>query len=84
MGYQSLTASLVDGRYPDVESVIPMHGPLVSVRVNPALLAELLKLAMAIEPVGITLLYYGKDEPIGLLTSNEQGQTFDAILMPLS
>jgi hypothetical protein len=65
--------------------VIPPHGPLLAVRFNPHLLIELLKLAGALEPAaGVTLLYFGKGKPVGLSAANEQGQTFDALLMPLA
>ena len=74
-----------EGRFPDVDGVIPQHGPLVAVRVKPELLIELLKLAGAISPEqGVSLLYFGKGKPLGLSTGNDQGQTFDALLMPLT
>jgi hypothetical protein len=37
-GDQALTARSCDGRYPDTDAVLPMHGPLVAVRLDPALL----------------------------------------------
>jgi hypothetical protein len=85
VGDQSLTSARMEGRYPAVDTVLPRHGPLAAVRLSPALLAELLKVAIALEPEpGVTLLYYGKGQPLGLLAHNAQGQTFDALLMPLT
>lgn len=86
VGDQSVQLPLPDSvRFPNVDGVLPKHGALVAVRVQPALLGELLKLAGALEPEGgVRLLYFGKGRPLGLSARNDQGQTFDGLLMPLS
>jgi hypothetical protein len=83
-GDQSLTVRACDGRYPDTDAVLPRHGPLVAVRLNPTLLGGLLKLAATLNPDGgVDLLFFGPGKPLGLMTRNDSGQTFDALLMPL-
>src|SRR5262249_13763348 len=61
------------------------QGPLVAVRLDPALLIPLLKAAAALGPEnGVELLYNGRGKPLGLRTRNAGGQAFDGLLMPLS
>src|SRR5262249_53352745 len=84
-GDQALTARACDGRYPDVDAVLPRHGPLVAVRLDPALLESLLKLAAVIKPDGgVDLLFFGPGKPLGLIARNDAGQTLDCLLMPLT
>src|SRR5262249_47574803 len=66
VGARALTARSCDGRYPDVDAVLPRHGPLVAVRLNPTLLGGLLKLAAVINPDGgVDLLFFGPGKPLG-------------------
>ena len=80
---------VLEGRWPDVDAVLPKAGPLVRVRLNPRLLARLLELAAACgdgdapEAPAVDLLWYGRGRPLGLMCKNREGQTFDALLMPL-
>jgi hypothetical protein len=70
-----------------VDQVLPRTLPLVRFTVNPELLAGLAQLAHAIDPEGnrVEILYYGPDRPIGLMARNdEQQQTLDCLLMPLT
>jgi hypothetical protein len=61
------------------------RGPLVAVRLDPALLIPLLKAAAALGPEnGVELLYYGRGKPLGLRARNASGQTFDGLMMPLT
>jgi hypothetical protein len=84
-GDQALTARGCEGRYPDVDAVLPRHGPLVAVRLSPSLLGGLLKLAAVIIPDGgVDLLFFGPGKPLGLITRNDSGQTLDCLLMPLT
>jgi hypothetical protein len=84
-GDQALTVRACDGRYPDTDAVLPQHGPLVAMRLNPTLLGGLLKLAATLNPDGgVDLLFFGPGKPLGLMTRNDSGQTFDALLMPLT
>jgi hypothetical protein len=84
-GDQALTVRACDGRFPDTDAVLPRHGSLVAVRLNPTLLGGLLKLAATLNPDGgVDLLFFGPGKPLGLMTRNDSGQTFDALLMPLA
>jgi hypothetical protein len=82
----TITATPVEGRWPPVDSVLPKTGPLVQVRVDAALLAGLLQVAAALltEERSVTLLFYGKDKPLGVMTRTSEGQYLDALIMPLS
>ena len=84
VGDQALTVQPAEGRYPDVDQVLPRHGPLVAVRLDPVLLGALLKVAAAVNPGGgVDLLYYGPGKPVGLMTHSDDGHAFDGLLMPL-
>ena len=80
------TAPLLEGRFPNVDLVLPKTVPLARFVVNPDYLASLCALATAIDPEvrRIELLFYGEGKPIGLVARNGAGQTMDAILMPLT
>jgi hypothetical protein len=85
VGDQALTVRPAEGRYPDVDQVVPRHGPLLAVRLDPQLLGALLKAAAAVNPGGgADLLYYGPGKPLGLMTRTDDGHAFDGLLMPLS
>jgi hypothetical protein len=80
------TTPLVEGRFPEVDQVLPKTPPLFRVVVNPDYLRDLLALVLAIDPEGrrVELLFYRPGHPIGLMAKNDQGQTLDALLMPLT
>ena len=85
VGDQALTTRACDGRFPDVDAVLPQGGALLAVRLNPSLLIELLKVAVAVSAgEGVDVLFYGRDKPVGLLARNDEGQTFDGLIMPLT
>lgn len=81
--------SPLEGRWPNVDLVLPPTGPLVRIRINPKMLARLLEVAAAFaepspsEAPAVDLLWYGRDKPLGIAGKNHHGQTFDALLMPL-
>jgi hypothetical protein len=81
--------SPIEGRWPNVDMVLPSTGPLVRIRVNPKMLARLLEAAAVFsepslaEPPAIDILFYGRDKPLGIVGKNHQGQTIDALIMPL-
>jgi hypothetical protein len=81
--------SPIEGRWPNVDMVLPSTGPLVRIRVNPKMLARLLEVAAAFaepslsEPPVVDILFYGRDKPLGIVGKNHQGQTIDALIMPL-
>lgn len=85
-GAETLSAKPLDGRFPDVNRVLPKTPPILRFCVDPKMLAGLLVAMAAIEPEGgITLLWYGPDKPLGLMAKNATQQLFlDALLMPLS
>ena len=65
--------------------MLPRHGPLVAVRLDPQLLGALLGVAAAVNPGGgVDLLYYGPGKPLGLMTRSDDGHAFDGLLMPLT
>jgi hypothetical protein len=85
VGDQALTVQPAEGRYPDVDQVLPRHGALLAVRLDPVLLGALLKAAAAVNPGGsVDLLYYGPGKPLGLMTRTDDGHAFDGLLMPLT
>jgi hypothetical protein len=86
------TCAPIEGRFPNVDAVLPGHGPLARIHLDPRRLAALLQVAAAIleadkekhgGPAAVELMFYGRGKPLGLMGRNAQGQTFDALLMPL-
>ena len=69
-----------------VNAVLPRTPPLVRFDVDAALLASLCKLAADVDPDGrrLTVLWYAPGRPIGLMARNDDGQTLDCLLMPLT
>jgi hypothetical protein len=81
---QALVGKPLEGRFPPVDSVLPTSGALLRVQIDPSSLRGLLNVAAALEPdEGVALLYFGKDKPLGVMCRNSDGQTFDALIMPL-
>lgn len=86
------TDNVLEGRFPDVESVLPKGPPLVTVHLNPAYLIALLQAAMEVTGDSaqaknggprVALRYYGKDKPVGV-TAHSPDVTFDGMIMPLT
>lgn len=73
-----------NGRFPNIDLVLPRRLPLVRVRVDPGLLITLLQVAKAVNEAAVELLYYSPVKPIGLIASNENGQAFDGLIVPLA
>ncbi len=73
------------GRWPDVNMVLPRKPVLFSLRFDPNLLMDVLKVAAAIhgDSPWVELLYFGKGLPFALVTSNFQGQALDSLVVPL-
>jgi hypothetical protein len=79
---------LLDGRFPNIDSVLPKRPATVSFAINPKLMIDLLQAALAVvgdEP-RVMIHYFGKDKPVGLTchTSDHGGVFFDGLIMPLS
>src|SRR5918995_711979 len=73
LGSELVTARTVEGRFPNINQVIPKKRPLFTFRVDPKILAETL-LAMAdLLPEGyrgVQCFYYGENLPIGFCAQN--------------
>jgi hypothetical protein len=76
----------LDGRFPDVDGVLPKSPAPVSFRVDAGLLVRLLKAAGAVagDSSAVEVLYFGRDKPIGVIARGAGGVTFDGLIMPLS
>lgn len=82
-----------EGRYPDVNKVIPTAPPLIKVSIDPAYLAELMKSMQQFtddESRRVDLLFFGtspekaRQVPVGAACgSNESGLTVDGLIVPL-
>ena len=87
VGTQAFTGTPPQGRYPDVEAVLPQGPPVVRFRLHPGLLAGLSDLASALglpEGNSVEILYYGQGKPVGLIGHNDRGQFLDCLVMPLT
>jgi hypothetical protein len=78
----------VEGRFPDAEKVFPNRKPKVQFSVDAKMLADLLQVAVAFALEGsnrVDVLVYGEKEPVELrTTTNEKGQKFRGLIVPLS
>jgi hypothetical protein len=86
-GTQTLKAQPLEGRFPDVNGVLPKKPALWSVSFNPVLMAELLTVMAQVageDACRVSLHFYGAKHPIGLSCSNSTGQFADALLVPLT
>jgi hypothetical protein len=74
------------GRFPPTDFVLPKRGALVSVRVSAQLLEELLQAAAGVlgPDGGVDLLFYGRDQPLGIAGKTEEGDYLDALIAPLT
>src|SRR5262245_1188197 len=87
LGSELVTAQTVQGRFPQMDKIIPKKRPLFTFRVDPKILAETL-LAMAdLLPDtdrGVQFFYYGDSLPVGFCARNpETGMMIDALVVPL-
>src|SRR5262245_21517316 len=87
LGSELVTAQNVEGRFPQMDKIIPKKRPLFTFRVDPKILAETL-LAMAdLLPDtdrGVQFFYYGGCLPLGFCARNpETGMMIDALVVPL-
>jgi len=82
-GSQTIKGQPQEGRFPNVDSALPTKAPLITIRLDPILLASLMELARALGIGAIDLLYYGQGKPLGIIGQNATGQFFDGLIMPL-
>jgi hypothetical protein len=88
LGTDVVSARMVEGRFPNLNQVMPKKRPLFTFRVDPRILAETL-LAMADllpeESRSVQFFYYGEDLPLGFCARNiDNGIMIDALVVPLT
>jgi hypothetical protein len=89
-GESILRCDLLNGRFPDINAVLPRRPAIVSFKVNADLLIALLRAAGDVargpdkaQPA-VEILFWKPDAPIGVTSQGQDGLTFDGILMPLT
>jgi hypothetical protein len=85
-GENVLQQPTAEARWPDIEAVLPTRPALVSFRVNPGLMIELLKVAGAVteEGAGVEVLFWGAGKPVGVTAQSADGVAFDGLIAPLT
>jgi len=78
------TFARADGRFPSVDLVLPRRMPLLRIHVHPGRLIALLQAASAVNEEHVELLYYLPSKPVGVVASNDSGQAFDGLIVPLA
>jgi hypothetical protein len=77
----------VEGRFPNVDQVIPQQIPLFKVRVDPKLMIRMMQTCLDFtsdEARGVVIAFYGERQPLGFLVQNaDLNQVFDGLLVPL-
>ncbi len=88
LGSELVTARTVEGRFPNINQVIPKAPPLFSFSIDPKTLAEtLLAMADLLPDTDrrVQLFYYGEGLPIGFCARNiDNGLFIDALVVPLT
>lgn len=87
----AVTNNAVDvGRFPAYEQILPSKPALASITLAIKQLQRALKITDqflagddAPTPM-VQLLFYGKNSPLGLLAKHSNGETLDALLMPMT
>ena len=84
---KSLITEPGEGRFPDVDAVLPKTPALFSIAVDPILLASILTAASKVQhpdACKVQLLFWNATSPMGIICQGPDGITFDAMLMPLA
>jgi hypothetical protein len=88
LGTDLVTARTVEGRFPQIDKVMPQKRPLFTFRIDPKLTAETLLTIAELLPDdarGVQCFYYGDGYPLGFCAQNpENGMMIDALVVPLS
>jgi hypothetical protein len=79
-----IPVALVEGRFPECDKVLPVHPARCQMAFDPKLMASLCQVAADLGLERVDLLYFEATKPVGLIGHNDQGQYFDALIMPLS
>jgi hypothetical protein len=77
----------VAGRFPDWQRVFPTSKPVVTIRIDPKLLAETLTTVATFtdaEAPAVSLIVYPKGAPVEIQAKNADGQTTRALVVPLT
>jgi hypothetical protein len=86
LGTDSTPIRPMDGRFPNVDGVVP-DKPLLSFHFDASIMIRVLEAAKACtgdENRLVTLIYYGKGKPIGIsCKGHETGLFFDGLVVPL-
>jgi hypothetical protein len=88
LGTDLVAARTVEGRFPQIENVMPQKRPMFTFRIDPKLTAETLLTIAELLPDdarGVQCFYYGDGYPLGFCAQNpENGMMIDALVVPLS
>jgi hypothetical protein len=88
LGTDLVTARTVEGRFPQIDNVMPRKRPMFTFRIDPKLTAETLLTMADLLPDdarGVQCFYYGDGYPLGFCAQNpENGMMIDALVVPLS
>ncbi len=85
VGEDVVSGARPEGRFPNFDFALPKKPAICAVKVDPALLAGLLLAAAALDPAGgVALLFYGREQPLGVAGRNDAGQFFDGLVSPLT
>jgi hypothetical protein len=86
LGNDIINTRTVEGRFPNVNAVIPKKRPLFSFRIDPKILAETLLAVSELLPEfskAVQVFYYGDDQPLGFCAQNaDNGMMIDALVVP--
>jgi hypothetical protein len=87
LGSELVTARTVEGKFPNINQVIPKKRPLFTFSFDPKTLAETLLAMAELLPEGdrqVQLFYYGDGQPIGFCARNiDNGIMIDALVVPI-
>jgi len=88
LGSELVTARTVEGRFPNINQVIPKEKPLFTFSFDPKTLTETLLAMAELLPETdrrVELFYYGNGLPIGFCARNiDNGIFIDALVVPLT
>jgi hypothetical protein len=81
----AVRVELVEGRYPPVDTILPVEPPRARFRLNALLFSKLLKVIAAFtddDHAVATIEFWDEDKPIWVSASNDNGQLLRAAQMP--
>jgi hypothetical protein len=88
LGNDVINTRPVEGRFPQIDNVMPRKRPMFTFRIDPKLTAETLLTIAELLPDdarGVQCFYYGDGYPLGFCAQNpENGMMIDALVVPLS